>query len=287
MLAVLSAVTYGLIPLFILPIKARGFSLDVTLFYRFFISALLLLTVLLIKKERLQLTLRSLLVMVVLGVLFALSSEFLFLAYDYLSAGIASTLLFVYPVMVVLLLAFFFKEWISTLTICSLLITLTGIALLSIKDNIYNIPFLGLFIAVCSALCYAVYIITVNKSRTGVSGLQLTFYSLLFSAAYYLAKVLWKHESLRLPDSSLLLHIGLFGLLTSVISITALVYAIRYIGSTPVSIMGALEPVVAVAISAILFGEVLTLQLIAGIILIMTGVILNIIADARKVPERP
>lgn len=115
MLAVISAAAYGLIPLFLLPVTARGLSLDVTLFYRFFISALLLLAVLLWKKERLQVNGRSLLILMTLGLLFALSSESLFLAYDYVSAGIASTMLFIYPVIVVLLLAIFFGERISAL----------------------------------------------------------------------------------------------------------------------------------------------------------------------------
>lgn len=278
-LAVISAVTYGLIPLFILPVKAQGLSLDVTLFYRFGISALLLLALLLYKKESLKVSFRSLLLLAALGLLFALSSEFLFLAYDYLSAGIASTILFVYPVIVVLIMVFFFKERITPLTWISLLIALSGIGLLSIKGSIAEISLAGLLTALFSALCYALYIVIVNKSNTGVSGIKLAFYSILFSSFYYLLKSLWNKESLLLPDSGWLIHIALFGLLTSVISITTLVYAIRYIGSTPVSIMGAMEPVVAVFISSAFFGEPLTTQLLTGMVLILAGVILNIVAD--------
>lgn len=278
-LAVISAVTYGLIPLFILPVKAQGLSLDVTLLYRFGISALLLLALLLYKKESLKVSFRSLLLLAALGLLFALSSEFLFLAYDYLSAGIASTILFVYPVIVVLIMAFFFKERITPLTWISLLIALSGIGLLSIKGSIAEISLAGLLTALFSALCYALYIVIVNKSNTGVSGIKLAFYSILFSSFYYLLKSLWNKESLLLPDSGWLIHIALFGLLTSVISITTLVYAIRYIGSTPVSIMGAMEPVVAVFISSAFFGEPLTTQLLTGMVLILAGVILNIVAD--------
>lgn len=49
-------------------------------------------------------------IMIILGLLYALSSEFLFLGYDYLTPGIASTLLFVYPVIVALIMLVFFKE---------------------------------------------------------------------------------------------------------------------------------------------------------------------------------
>lgn len=280
--AILSAVTYGLIPLFILPIKAMHFSLDVTLFYRFTISALFILAILLYRKENLKINRSEFFLFLLLGILFALSSEFLFLAYDYLSAGIASTILFVYPAIVALIMAFFFKEKITRMTALSLFITLAGIYLLSTKQSALDINFAGLAIALLSALCYALYIVKVNKSEIKASGYKITFYSLVFSASYYLAKALWFQQPLLLPNAKLLVDIALFGLLTSVISITALVYAIKQIGSTPTSIMGALEPVVAVAISVLFFHENFTFRLSMGISLILTGVVFNILADSKK-----
>ncbi|MDJ1482640.1 DMT family transporter [Cytophagaceae bacterium YF14B1] len=283
--AIVSAITYGLIPLFILPIKQIHFSLNVALFYRFSISALFLLILLKYTKESLRINRSELMTFVVLGGLFAMSSDFLFLAYDYLSAGIASTILFVYPVIVALIMAIFFKERITLVTAISLIITLAGVYILSTKGSAFDINFTGLSIALSSALCYSLYIVKVNKSKVRASGVKTTFFSLLFSAMYYLLKsLLWK-ESLLLPNVNLLLDITIFGLLTSVISITTLVYAIRYIGSTPTAILGALEPVVAVLISVLLFHELLTLQLIIGIICILAGVLISIVFSGSKDSE--
>lgn len=116
-LGIISAVSYGLIPIFILPIKQTNFSLDTTLFYRFFISALLLLPVLWYKKENLKITPKELYVVVLLGLSYALSSEFLFMGYDLLSPGIASTILFIYPVFVALIMFLVFKEKLNRLTV--------------------------------------------------------------------------------------------------------------------------------------------------------------------------
>ncbi|MDJ1505691.1 DMT family transporter [Xanthocytophaga agilis] len=283
--AIISAITYGLIPLFILPIKQIHFSLNVALFYRFFISSLFLLILLKYKKESLKINRKELMTFGVLGSLFAMSSDFLFLAYDYLSAGIASTILFVYPVIVALIMAIFFRERITLVTAISLIITLAGVYILSTKGRAFDINFTGLSIALASALCYSLYIVKVNKAKVKASGVKTTFFSLLFSAMYYLLKsLLWK-ESLILPNLNLLLDIAIFGLLTSVVSITTLVYAIRYIGSTPTAILGALEPVVAVLISVFLFHELLTLQLIVGITCILAGVLISIVFASNKDTE--
>lgn len=131
LLALVSAVSYGLIPLFILPVKALNFPLDTTLFYRFFISSLFLLAFLIYKKESLKVNKSEFFILLILGLLYGLSSDFLFWGYRLLTPGIASTVLFVYPIFVALLLALFFKEKISRFTLISLLITFSGILVLS------------------------------------------------------------------------------------------------------------------------------------------------------------
>lgn len=279
--AVVSAVSYGLIPVFVIPVKESGFSLDKTLFYRFFISAIFLLAYLVRKKESLKVTPKDFLIMLILGLFYALSSEFLFLGYDYLSPGIASTILFVYPVIVAMAMVLFFKETISKATVLSLILTILGVFVLSLKDASFSINFIGLSIALLSALFYALYIIIINKTNIPFSGMKITFYSLLFSSLYYLIKVLWHQDELSI-DLYTLGNFTLFAFVTTVVSISTLVYAIQMIGSTPTSIMGALEPVVAVLVSVLFFQEPFTIGLFLGVMFIIIGVILNIISENKK-----
>lgn len=286
-LAAFSALFYGLIPLFVLPIKAEHFSLDTTLFYRFFMAALLLLGYLLYKKESLKLNKTELACMVALGLFFALSSECLFMGYDYLSAGIASSTLFVYPVIVALIMVFFFKEKLNLLTVLSLVVTLLGVLILNAKGKQFKINPIGISITLLSALFYALYIVLVNKAKISFSGVKTAFYSILFTTIYFLIKVVFLKESLAIPSLNMLFNFAIFALVTTVLSILALVYAIQTIGSTPTSIMGALEPIVAVAISVLLFHEQLTSTLITGGLLIIIGVIVNIVAEDRKNKRHP
>ena len=275
--AFISAFTYGLIPLFMIPIKkAESFSVDATLFYRFLIASGAILLFLCYQKQRLRISLREGLIMSILGLLYALSAEFLFLAYDYLSPGIASTIFFSYPIIVALVLVLFYKEKITFSTILSLLLVIVGVGVLSIKEG-STINYIGLGISLLGALVYALYILIINKVRIEASGVKISFYSMLFSSLYFLVKTLILGESIAIPSLSLIGDITLFAIITTSLSLVALVYAVRYIGSTPTAIMGAFEPIVAVLISVGLFGEALTSSLIIGGMVIIAGVLIDII----------
>ena len=275
--AFISAFTYGLIPLFMIPIKkAESFSVDATLFYRFLIASGAILLFLCYQKQRLRIGLREGLIMSILGLLYALSAEFLFLAYDYLSPGIASTIFFSYPIIVALVLVLFYKEKITFPTILSLLLVVAGVGVLSIKEG-STINYIGLGISLLGALVYALYILIVNKVRIEASGVKISFYSMLFSSLYFWVKTLILGESIAIPSLSLVGDITLFAMITTSLSLVALVYAVRYIGSTPTAIMGAFEPIVAVLISVGLFGEALTSSLIIGGMVIIAGVLIDIV----------
>ena len=275
--AFISTFTYGLIPLFMIPIKkAESFSVDATLFYRFLIASGAILLFLCYQKQRLRISLREGLIMSILGLLYALSAEFLFLAYDYLSPGIASTIFFSYPIIVALVLVLFYKEKITFPTILSLLLVVAGVGVLSIKEG-STINYIGLGISLLGALVYALYILIINKVRIEASGVKISFYSMLFSSLYFWVKTLILGESIAIPSLSLVGDITLFAMITTSLSLVALVYAVRYIGSTPTAIMGAFEPIVAVLISVGLFGEALTSSLIIGGMVIIAGVLIDII----------
>ena len=275
--AFISAFTYGLIPLFMIPIKkAESFSVDATLFYRFLIASGAILLFLCYQKQRLRIGLREGLIMSILGLLYALSAEFLFLAYDYLSPGIASTIFFSYPIIVALVLVLFYKEKITFPTILSLLLVVAGVGVLSIKEG-STINYVGLGISLLGALVYALYILIINKVRIEASGVKISFYSMLFSSLYFWVKTLILGESIAIPSLSLVGDITLFAMITTSLSLVALVYAVRYIGSTPTAIMGAFEPIVAVLISVGLFGEALTSSLVIGGVVIIAGVLIDIV----------
>lgn len=282
-LGIISSASYGLIPLFILPIKQAHFSLDITLFYRFLFSALMIGGYLFYSKENFSLNKKEIVILATLGICYALSSEFLFLGYDFLTPGIASTVLFIYLVMVALIMFFVYKERLTRLSLASLLFAFTGVIILCLKEGAgFQINYLGLGIVMLSSLFYALYIIIVNKTNIKVSGFKLSFYSMLFTSGFFMIKASIGNESFTIPSLTIFFNFLIFALLTTVISSLCLVYAIKYIGSTPTAILGALEPVVAVLVSVLMFHEKFTFNLFMGITLILLGVILNVLSNSKK-----
>jgi len=289
--ALVSALTYGMIPLFMIPLKKLDFfSVDTALFYRFLIAGILILGYLFYQKESVKINLKEGIVLSILGLFYALSAEFLFIAYDFLSPGIASTIFFIYPIMVALILGIFFKEKITLATTISLVIVVVGVAVLSIKpknnddkDNFgINSIYIGLFVSLLGALMYALYMIIVNKTKIKASGVKVSFYSMVFASLFFLVKTLVLGNSVAIPSLEIGTHLTLFALITTALSVVSLVYAIKFIGSTPTAIMGAVEPVVAVMISVGLFDETLTFSLIAGVIIIISGVLIDVVFNKKK-----
>ncbi len=290
--ALVSALTYGMIPLFMIPLKKWGFfSVDTALFYRFLIAAILILGYLVFyQKESVKINLKEGIVLSILGLFYALSAEFLFIAYDFLSPGIASTIFFIYPIMVALILGIFFKEKITLASTISLIVVVVGVGILSFKpksnddkDNFgINYIYIGLFVSLLGALMYALYIIIVNKTKINASGVKVSFYSMVFTSLFFLVKTLVLGNSVAIPSLKIGTHLALFALITTALSVVSLVYAIKYIGSTPTAIMGAVEPVAAVMISVGLFGETLTFSLIAGVIIIISGVLIDVVFNKKK-----
>ncbi|MCC8094795.1 MAG: DMT family transporter [Tannerellaceae bacterium] len=277
--ALLTSVTFGLIPLFTLPLMAKGIGYDSILFYRFTMAALVLVIIMFFKKESFQVKRGEIPFLILLGIFYTISALFLFWGYTVMSAGIATTLHFTYPVFVTLLMVLFFREKASATTNLAILAAIDGVASLSIDSSDTQISLTGILLVLLSAVGYALYIVTVNKSQLRtMSGRKLTLYAFMVSAALFLIKAGF-HEGIQsLPDQASLLNVLLLAILPTVVSNIALIQAVRYLGGTLTSIMGAMEPVTAVCVGVVMFNEPLTFNLIVGILLIIGAVLLIILS---------
>lgn len=98
-LGAVAAASYGMNPLFALPLYKEGMDPDSVLFFRYLLAIPLLGIMIKARGRDFRLKRKEIVPLIVMGLLVALSSLTLFLSYNYMDAGIASTLLFVYPVL--------------------------------------------------------------------------------------------------------------------------------------------------------------------------------------------
>lgn len=275
---VIAAVSYGTNPLGALFLYKEGLNVNSVLFYRFSLAAIILAGIMLVQKKSFSVTRKELGLLGILGILFATSALSLFTSFHYMDAGVVSTILFVYPVMVAVIMALFFKEKLSLVTMLSISLALGGIALLYKGEGGSTLSSIGVLLVMLSSLTYAVYIIVVNKSTLMMSAVKLTFYVLVFCMLVIVVHSFSEtnnHLQL-LTTPTMWMWAAILALVPTVISLITMVKAVHAIGSTPTAIMGALEPLTAVVIGIAIFGEVLTVRLATGIVLILSAVIIII-----------
>lgn len=273
LLGAIAAATYGMNPLFALPLYKDGLDTDSVLFFRYLFALPILGLMLKARGRSFHVGAREIPLLAMFGLLFSISSLTLFESYKYMDAGIASTLLFVYPIMVAMIMAFFYGERLSLLTIGCIATAMCGICLLYNGTEGVTLSLTGTLLVTASALSYAVYIVGINRSHLkDMATLKVTFYVTLFGMSVFAARLLGG-DGLHLPEKWYLWgNIVALGLFPTAISLLCTTAAIQYIGSTPTAILGALEPVTAIIFGVTVFGERLTLRDMAGIVLIIVAV---------------
>lgn len=272
-LGAIAAATYGMNPLFALPLYSDRMTPDSVLFFRYLFAIPILGIMLKARGRSFRMHRKEVVPLITYGFMVAFSSLSLFLSYNYMEAGIASTLLFVYPIMVAVIMAAFFHERISLPTILCIIVALAGIALLYKNEDGSTLNLTGTILVFASALSYAIYLVGVNQaSIKNEPTLKVTFYVLLFGVTLFVGRLLWEGH-IEMPSRwylwGCLIALAVFPTAISFLCTTS---AIQYIGSTPTAILGALEPVTAIVFGVAIFGEVLTIRQCIGLALIITAV---------------
>lgn len=283
-LGAVAAVSYGTNPLFAVPLYSLGMDVSSVLFYRYLFAAAILGVVMKLRGESFAISRGEGVRMAALGVMFALSSVLLFESYRFMDVGLASTLLFVEPVFIALILWIFFHERISLWTLLSIVICLAGIIFLSNPGEGARVTAVGVTLVILSSLSYALYMVGINKSSARrLPGTVITFYSLLFGMIVFAAQTRAFTAVQPVPPSWLAWAciVGI-SVVPTIVSLLTVAISIRCIGSVRVSILGALEPITGVIFGVALFGEILTPRAIAGILLILCAVITLILTRNRS-----
>lgn len=285
LVALLAAICYGFIPFFTLPIK-QGLPADFMsdpsiLFYRFGFASLLIGGYMLIKRKSFKISRGEMVTLIYLAFISDGSALFLIDGYNYMSSGVATTLHFMYPVVTAMIMMTFYHEARHPLTIFAIIMAVCGVGALS-WDPSGHMNVKGVVIVLISALCYALYLIRINRSRAAtMESTKLVFYVMFFGALIFAAEALRQDAFQPLTTSLQLRNLSSLAVICTVITNISLVIAVKRIGSTMTAVIGALEPLTAVLVGCLVFAEPFTLQVQIGIALIIPAVIIIIWSRRR------
>lgn len=297
LLAALAAAAYGTNPAFAVPLYADGMNPNSVLLFRYVMGLPILALILTVRGTGFRLLKDEIGPTAILGILMAFSSLGLFESYKYMNSGVASTLLFVYPIMVAVMMIFFFHEKFRTTVAICLLIMGAGLLLLMKPAGNQAVSAFGCLLVMVSALTYALYIVFVNISKTirEIPTTKLLFYVLAWGCLVFLIMIPMGQPLTVPSESTGWLNLVALAIIPTVFSLACTTRAIQLIGSTPTAILGALEPVSAVILSVIVLGQTIIGREIAGglLIILATTIVIGdrtvdrLILHVRKMFPRP
>ena len=281
---IITGITYGLNPLFAKPLMNAGASTEAILLFRYGIAVILLGAYLLLKKENFRITLKQAGVLLSLGLLYTASSTFLFESYKYIASGLATTLVFLFPAMVAIIMVFLkvVPSWPVWLSIAA---TFAGVMIMTGGAGTETVNPIGVWFSIASAFVYALFIVIINRSKviSSIPNSLLTFYALLTGTFFFIGRCLFSGADLMAGIDGGMAWCNLIGLavLPTIVSTASLAVATRNIGATKASVLGVFEPITAILVGTVVFGEALTPNIIAGILISIVAVTFMIMLTKR------
>ena len=286
--ATISSASFGFSPLFSLWLIAAGLTNFDILSYRWLTAGIVLMIYAACRKKTLKISSADeFWKIILLSALRALTSVTLLIGYANIASGIASTINFMYPVIVALCMMLFYGEQKSWINIGAIGLSLLGVYLMASGDGLRvegGDTALGLTCSLISALSFAAYYIVMKRAKADkIEVVKLTTWIMLMSAIYFIAANFMFNGKLTIvTDGKLWISILGLGLWATMVSNFTGVKAVRRIGPTLTSIMGALQPLTAVILGVAFLDEHLSVMTVIGIGLIMAAVMIIVQHQSKK-----
>ncbi len=276
---ILAALIYGFTPILGKLSYLEGSNSMSLTFYRNLFSIPFLFFMLRYKKVEIKINkfeFKKLAILASLGS--TLTAVTLYGAYNFISVGMATTIHYIYPVLVTAACILIFKEKVSKEKIIALIMSTMGVMMFF--EGSFSI--IGVTLALLSGIFFAAHVLFIDKSGLNeMFAFKITFYLSIFSSAYlFIAGML---------SGSLIFYMTLKGWLFTVLiaffaaflANTFIPLGIKYAGPTVTSIVGMLEPITSVILGILILGEPITARSMMACIFILTGVLIIILAKEK------
>lgn len=284
---IISGILFGTMPLMAKSAYALGSNAYTVAFGRFSTGALFSGIILLVRYGTVfKVSSKQLIKIAVLSTFFSAMPCMLYGSYRYIDSGLATTLHFTYPIIVMLISVLVFKAKFSGRSVLCLLMCVAGILCLCNSGG--SMDGRGMLLAAGSGAVYAVYISGVEHSGLKeLPVLLITFWLSVFSAAEIMLFSVPRHQLLLTLSWRVWISYTGLGLVAMVIAASLFQLGIKKCGGVKSSMLSTIEPVTGVLIGALIFQEKITVRSAIGMSLILLSVLLLTLADSKGVFFNP
>lgn len=271
-----SAFLFGLVPFFSKTLLLAGYSSDMILTYRYIIATLIYLLYILVRRVDIRIPWKTAVEILLIGLLCLAPTSYLYLlSFNYIPTGVATSISYLYPVVVAVLMWMFYAQQLYLSIKVGIFAAVLGVALISWEPG--TIRLLGIVYALLTTITYGVYFVVLNRPRMKqVAPIVLTFYFMLFGAVGFTLFATVNQEMRFVLALDFLYNTFMLALFCSILASYLLIRSIAYVGSVSTAVWGTFEPLTALLVGVSYFGEKVTLSGYAGFMLIILAVWLTI-----------
>jgi drug/metabolite transporter (DMT)-like permease len=222
----------------------------------------------------------------------------MFVAFMRIGIALALLIFYIYPALVALASVLWFGERLDRLRWAALAISMAGVVLVVAgAGDLGSLDALGIGLAAIGALAQMFYALAAHHGFRSVPGTQAAALTMGGATLLYLLAlvVIGRLPDMGQPLASVaaLWPVLVAGLAGAGLATVCFIAGIRMLGAPRATILATLEPVVGIALAALLFGAVPTpLQFAGGALIIAAGIVLQLrpggeIAEHEAVAELP
>ena len=272
--AVISAVVFGMVPLFMKTVTAGGGTTLSGAFYRFALSLPFLFAVIKYKKIPMDITKQEFLKICLITLFgYGGTAVLLFSSYNFIPTGMSTTIHFVYPVFTILGCIVFLKEQVRPLKIFCAALCMCGILLFYNGESEASLPGIGL--AFLSGITYAFYIIYLKKGGLqDMDTIKLIFYMNSVAAVMIFIMALASGSFTVHMTGNAWVTAVVFAALISLVGVFGFQLGVKYVGPESAAILSTFEPITSVIIGILAYNEEFSLKTLAGCLCILSSVII-------------
>ncbi|GGI75494.1 DMT family transporter [Legionella impletisoli] len=281
--AILSGFLYGFLGYFGMSVIHSGMSPSTMLFWRFLISSVVMLIVIFPTLKRISDSKYDLLITFLGGAgFYSLSTLLYFIAAGYIGSGLAMVIFFTYPVILMVINYFLFRQTIPAPYYLAIIMILVGMTLL-VDWHEMRMDLIGIAFGLVSAFFYAGYL-ALSKQIQASPNMSAFMLSSGCSVAFLLFSLF--QGSFIIPTQySVWANLIGVGIISTAVPILLLLYSLKLISSDKAAILSVLEPVFVVIFGFILLGETLYLKHVIGITIVLSGALLTLFSHKIKIPR--
>jgi drug/metabolite transporter (DMT)-like permease len=280
---VLASIAFGIMPIWVKLAYATGLSAYEVLFLRALLGACFLFIIIRYKRVSIKLEPKQVKYLLFAGTVgYTAGLTTLYLAYNYVSVGVATALHYLFPVIVMLIAVLLYKEKLYTAKWIALVLSIIGVYLMTAIGPISLHP-TGVLLGLASAFTFAIYVTGVaHPVIKAIDSLVLAFYVCVISSASSLVLILLRGEGPINLTGEGLFYVTLVAFFCTALALIFFIRGIHLIGPSNASILATLEPIVSIVAGVLVFQEKVSFQIGLGCTLVLVAVFVLSWHDAKK-----